>query len=107
MKVERLTESKEVVLKQHLTEDIDRVRARVREFLENRLDSATDNIAIELASEVEGYNPDWCYTEFYGNFVDALTKARLAFLNKLESLLFAEAPMTEALKEAVDMSAMK
>lgn len=107
MKVERLTESKEVVLKQHLTEDVDRVRARVREFLENRLDSATDNIAIELASEVEGYNPDWCYTEFYGNFVDALTKARLAFLNKLESLLFAEAPMTEALKEAVDMSAMR
>lgn len=107
MKVERLTESKEVVLKQHLTEDVDRVRARVREFLEDRLDSATDNIAIELASEVEGYNPDWCYTEFYGNFVDALTKARLAFLNKLESLLFAEAPMTEALKEAVDMSAMR
>ena len=107
MKVERLTESKEVVLKQHLTEDVDRVRARVREFLEDRLDSATDNIAIELASEVEGYNPDWCYTEFYGNFVDALTKARLAFLNKLEILLFAEAPMTEALKEAVDMSAMR
>lgn len=107
MKVERLTESKEVVLKQHLTEDVDRVRARVREFLEDRLDSATDNIAIELASEIEGYNPDWCYTEFYGNFVDALTKARLAFLNKLESLLFAEAPVTEALKEAVDMSAMR
>lgn len=107
MKVERLTESKEVVLKQHLTEDVDRVRARVREFLENRLDSATDNIAIELASEVEGYNPDWCYEEFYGDFVDALTKARLTFLNNLESLLFAEAPMTEALKEAVDMSAMK
>lgn len=107
MKVERLTESKEVVLKQHLTEDVDQVRARVREFLEERLDAATDNIAIELASEVEGYNPDWCYTEFYGNFVDQLTKARLTFLNKLESLLFAEAPVTEALKEAVDMSSMK
>lgn len=107
MKVVKLNESKENLLKNYLTEDVDRVRARVREFLEDRLDSATDNIAIELASEVEGYNPDWCYTEFYGNFVDALTKARLAFLNKLESLLFAEAPMTEALKEAVDMSAMK
>lgn len=107
MKVERLTESKEVVLKQHLTEDVDQVRARVREFLEERLDAATDNIAIELASEVEGYNPDWCYTEFYGNFIDQLTKARLTFLNKLESLLFAEAPVTEALKEAVDMSSMK
>lgn len=107
MKVERLTESKEVVLEQHLTEDVDQVRARVREFLEARLDAATDNIAIELASEVEGYNPDWCYTEFYGNFVDQLAKARLTFLNKLESLLFAEAPMNEALKEAVDMSAMK
>lgn len=107
MKVERLTESKELVLKKYLTEDVDQVRARVREFLEERLDAATDNIAIELASEVEGYNPDWCYTEFYGNFVDQLTKARLTFLNKLESLLFAEAPMDEALKEAVDMSAMK
>ena len=107
MKVNRLTEDKEVALKQHLTEDVDRVRARVREFLEDRLDSATDNIAIELASEVDGYNPDWCYTEFYGDFVDALTKARLAFLNKLESLLFAEAPITESLKEAVDMSSLK
>ena len=107
MKVERLTESKEVVLKQHLTEDVDQVRARVREFLEERLDAATDNIAIELASEVEGYDPDWCYPEGYGNFVDQLEKARLTFLNKLESVLFAEAPMNEALKEAVDMSAMR
>ena len=107
MKVERLTESKEVVLKKHLTEDVDQVRARVREFLEERLDAATDNIAIELAAEVEGYDPDWCYPEGYGNFVDQLEKARLTFLNKLESVLFAEAPMNEALKEAVDMSAMR
>lgn len=107
MKVERLTESKEVVLKKHLTEDVDQVRARVREFLEERLDAATDNIAIELAAEVEGYDPDWCYPEGYGNFIDQLDKARLTFLNKLESVLFAEAPMNEALKESVDMSAMR
>ena len=107
MKVERLTESKEFVLKQHLTEDVDQVRARVREFLEERLNATTDNIAIKLASEVEGYDPHWCYTKFYGNFVDQLIKARLTFLNKLESFLFAEAPTNEALKEAVDMSAMK
>lgn len=107
MKVSRLTEGKEVVLKNRLTEDVDHVRAQVRSFLEERLDSATDNIAIELAHEVEGYNPDWCYEEFYGNFVDQLAKARLTFLNKLESLLFANAPMTEALLEDVDMSKMK
>lgn len=107
MKVERLTEGKEVVLKQHLTENVDQVRAKVREFLEDRIDQATDNIAIELAHEVDGYNPDWCYEEYYGNFVDALAAARLTFLNKLEALLFATAPVNEELKEAVDMSAMK
>ena len=85
MKVERLTESKEVVLKQHLTEDVDQVRARVREFLEERLNATTDNIAIKLASEVEGYDPHWGYTKFYGNFVNQLIKARLTCLNKLES----------------------
>ena len=104
MKVERLTEGKEVVLKQHLTENVDQVRAKVREFLEDRIDQATDNIAIELAHEVDGYNPDWCYEEYYGNFVDALAAARLTFLNKLEALLFATAPVNEELKEAVDMS---
>lgn len=107
MKVSRLTEGKEVVLKNCLTEDVSHVREQVRSFLEDRLDSATDNIAIELAHEVEGYNPDWCYEEFYGNFVEQLASARLTFLNKLESLLFANAPMTEALHEAVDMSKMK
>ena len=107
MKVSRLTEGKEVVLKNRLTEDVSHVREQVRSFLEDRLDSATDNIAIELAHEVEGYNPDWCYEEFYGNFVEQLASARLTFLNKLESLLFANAPMTEALHEAVDMSKMK
>lgn len=107
MKVSRLTEGKEVVLKNRLTEDVSHVREQVRSFLEDRLDSATDNIAIELAHEVEGYNPDWCYEEFYGNFVEQLANARLTFLNKLESLLFANAPMTEALHEDVDMSKMK
>lgn len=107
MKVSRLTEDKEVVLKNLLTEDVDRVRAQVRNFLEDRLDSATDNIAIELDHEVEGYNPDWCYEEAYGNFAEQLVNARLTFINKLESILFANAPMTEALHEAVDMSKMK
>lgn len=107
MKVSRLTEGKEVVLKNRLTEDVSHVREQVRSFLEDRLDSATDNIAIELAHEVEGYNPDWCYEEFYGNFVEQLAKARLTFLNKLESLLFANAPMTEKLHEDIDMSKMK
>lgn len=105
MKVERLTESKEVVLKQHLTEGVDQVRARVREFLEDRLNAATDNIAVEIASKVEGYDSDWCYDDAYGDVVNQLMKAELTYLNKLENCLFAYAPLTEATK--VDTSAMK
>ena len=107
MKVERLTESKEVVLEQHLTEDVDQVREWVRQELEDILDHAFDNVANHMVEFFDDYNSEWCQVEAYGPNHERLMKTRLAFLNAVEAMLFANAPRNEALTEAVDMSTMK
>lgn len=107
MKVERLTESKEVVLEQRLTENVDQVREWVRQELEDILDHAFDNVANHMVEFFDDYNPEWCQVEAYGPNHERLMKTRLAFLNAVEAMLFANAPQNEALTEAVDMSKMK
>lgn len=107
MKVERLTESKEVVLEQRLTENVDQVREWVRQELEDILDHAFDNVANHMVEFFDDYNSEWCQVEAYGPNHERLMKTRLAFLNAVEAMLFANAPQNEALTEAVDMSKMK
>lgn len=104
MKVERLTESKEVVLEQHLTENVDQVREWVRQELEDILDHAFDNVANHMVEFFDDYNSEWCQVEAYGPNHERLMKTRLAFLNAVEAMLFANAPQNEALTEALGVA---
>lgn len=104
MKIERLTESKEVVLEQHLTEDVDQVREWVRQELEDILDHAFDNVANHMVEFFDDYNSEWCQVEAYGPNHERLMKTRLAFLNAVEAMLFANAPQNEALTEALGVA---
>lgn len=93
MKITRLAEKNNNL--KIIDEDINLIRHQVREFIDNKIDSILDNIAIELASEVHGYEPDWCYDDSYGELEKDFDKIRAIFLSKLENLLFAYAPVND------------
>lgn len=108
MKVNKINESAVTSIDKLLTEDISSARERVRQYLEDVLDHAFDNIAIAATSEVEDYEADWCTEDIFGPQHKRMMKARYEFLNAMEVMMFANAPQNEALTEAsMDRKATK
>lgn len=97
VKVKKLHEDVSTLLNEASRKDIEVVREQVRMYLDTVLSHALDNIAIAAVDEVPGYDADWCYAESYGEFMNKLTSARLAFVDSLEAMLFANAPLNESL----------
>lgn len=75
----------------------------LQEFIYNKLESVVDNLAIQAASDVEGYNPDWCTDNVSFGAYTYLRRAAEYFADEL--MRYApHGEIIESLNEDVDAS---
>lgn len=55
----------------------------LQEYIYNKLESAVDNLAIQAASDVEGYNADWCSDDVNPHAYGYLSKVAEYFADEL------------------------
>ena len=55
----------------------------LQEYIYNKLESVVDNLAIQAASDVEGYNPDWCSDDVNPHAYGYLSKVAEYFADEL------------------------
>lgn len=68
------------------------LRAELGNFIHDCLDDALDNIAMIAASQVAGYNADWCEQEGSGPNITALNLAMDHLVKEVTDLLLANKP---------------
>ena len=95
MKINKLNESAARAVDRLLTEDTSLIRGRVRQYLEDTLNHAFDNIAVVLVNEVEGYDAEWCEMDVFASSVKEVASVSDVLLVKMENMLFANAPVNE------------
>ena len=88
MKIKKLNESIEF---KSLKEDVRDIRTQVKSFIEEKVDSIFDNIAVEAVSSVKGYNSEWCEEPGAGALATQLTKATEQLIEATLNVLFANA----------------
>lgn len=75
----------------------------LQEYISNKLESVVDNLAIQAASDVEGYNPDWCTDNVSSGAYTYLRRAAEYFADEL--MRYApHGEIIESLNEDVDAS---
>lgn len=75
----------------------------LQEYIYNKLESVVDNLAIQAASDVEGYNPDWCTDNVSSGAYTYLRRAAEYFADEL--MRYApHGEIIESLNEDVDAS---
>ena len=84
MKLKKLSESVESKL---LCEDISSLKKTASDFINDTIDSALSNIAVQLPSKVKGYDASWAATD--GSDAAEATKAQTALVKAVTDLLFA------------------
>lgn len=84
MKIKQLSESVESKL---LCEDISSLKKSASDFINDTIDSALSNIAVQLPNKVKGYDASWAATE--GSDAAEATKAQDALVKAVTDLLFA------------------
>ena len=69
------------ILKEALTDT--QIYENLQEYIYNKLESVVDNLAIQAASDVEGYNPDWCTDNVSSGAYTYLRRAAEYFADEL------------------------
>ena len=75
----------------------------LKEYIYNKLESAVDNLAIQAASDVEGYNADWCSDDVNPYAYGYLSKVAEYFADELMRYS-PRGEISESLNEDVDAS---